>query len=446
MEGRPPGESSRCPSACACSGSSTTASSGATSASRCSCSWRARTSCLRSRCPRRVVAIVVGSLIGNAMLGVAGLIGADARVPAMVLMRAPLGQRGSWGPTVINAAQCVGWSIFELLIIATAVAALSDEVLGFRAQWLWTLLFGADRARARTARADRLRPEVRPQVRGLGGARLAALPDVVGARRRRARQPLGPRTARAGRPCSQGVDLVVAITVSWIPLAADYTRFSRTRAGALPGLGRRVPRWRASGSGCWARSSSSRATSPIRRRCPSRSRPAASARRSRCSPSPSTRPTRRSRTSTRPRSRSRTSRRGCRSARSWSPSRSSRRSARSRSTSSPTRPSCSCSARSSSRSSASCSRTGSRRASHYSEQDVFGGPAVRPGMIGAWIAGFAAYQWLYPTGPALVGRPRREARSAGLGHRRVASELRGLARAGARHRDARQAALLEALQ
>jgi purine-cytosine permease-like protein len=35
----------------------------------------------------------------------------------------------------------------------------------------------------------------------------------------------------------------------------------------------------------------------------------------------------------------------------------------------------------------------------YEEQDVFGGPAVRPGMIAAWIAGFAAYQWLYPTGP-----------------------------------------------
>ena len=76
------------------------------------------------------------------MLGVAAMIGADARVPAMVLMRAPLGQRGSWGPTVLNAAQCIGWAIFELLIIATAVAALSDELFGFRAQWLWTLLFG----------------------------------------------------------------------------------------------------------------------------------------------------------------------------------------------------------------------------------------------------------------------------------------------------------------
>src|SRR4029079_14417446 len=71
--------------------------------------------------PEAVVAIVLGSLIGNAMLGVAGLIGADGGVPAMVLMRAPLGRRGSWGPTVINTAQCVGWSIVELLVMPSAL-------------------------------------------------------------------------------------------------------------------------------------------------------------------------------------------------------------------------------------------------------------------------------------------------------------------------------------
>ena len=32
-----------------------------------------------------------------------------------------------------------------------------------------------------------------------------------------------------------GVDLVVAITVSWIPLAADYTRFARDRRSAFWG-------------------------------------------------------------------------------------------------------------------------------------------------------------------------------------------------------------------
>ena len=76
------------------------------------------------------------------MLGVAGAIGADARVPGMVLMRAPLGRRGSYLPTGVNVLQGIGWSVFELLIIATAAAALSDELFGFRAQWLWTLVFG----------------------------------------------------------------------------------------------------------------------------------------------------------------------------------------------------------------------------------------------------------------------------------------------------------------
>ena len=36
----------------------------------------------------------------------------------------------------------------------------------------------------------------------------------------------------------------------------------------------------------------------------------------------------------------------------------------------------------------------------YREREMFGGPAVRLGMVGAWIAGFAVYQWLLPDRPA----------------------------------------------
>ena len=35
----------------------------------------------------------------------------------------------------------------------------------------------------------------------------------------------------------QGADVVVGITVSWVPFAADYTRFSKTRRGAFAGTG-----------------------------------------------------------------------------------------------------------------------------------------------------------------------------------------------------------------
>src|SRR6476659_10869980 len=90
-----------------------------------------------------LLAILIGALAGNLLLGLAAAIGADARVPGMVLLRAPLGRRGSYAPTVLNVAQNLGWSTFELIIISTAAAALSERVFGFSERWLWALLFGA---------------------------------------------------------------------------------------------------------------------------------------------------------------------------------------------------------------------------------------------------------------------------------------------------------------
>src|SRR5438034_9074619 len=57
--------------------------------------------------PVAVAAIVAAAVVGNVLLGLGGLIGADARVPTMVLMRAPLGRRGSYLPTALNIAQCL---------------------------------------------------------------------------------------------------------------------------------------------------------------------------------------------------------------------------------------------------------------------------------------------------------------------------------------------------
>src|SRR5256714_12919705 len=90
-----------------------------------------------------LLAILIGAVAGNLLLGLAGAIGADARVPGMVLLRAPLGRRGSYAPTVLNVAQNLGWSTFELIIISTAAAALSQRAFGFEARWLLAIAFGA---------------------------------------------------------------------------------------------------------------------------------------------------------------------------------------------------------------------------------------------------------------------------------------------------------------
>jgi nucleobase:cation symporter-1, NCS1 family len=183
-----------------------------------------------------LVAILVGSLVGNLMLGLAGTIGADGRVPAMVLLRAPLGRRGSYLATGLNVTQCLGWAIFEIIIIAAAVTALSDEFFGFAGKELWTVVTGAAAlGLALLGPIGFVRRFVRKfavwVVLGslvylswwaISDANLATLWSAPG---------------EGGSAVILGVDLVIAITVSWTPLAADYTRFARDRRGAFVGTG-----------------------------------------------------------------------------------------------------------------------------------------------------------------------------------------------------------------
>src|SRR5246500_1071783 len=88
--------------------------------------------------PEALLAILVGALFGNVLLGGVAAIGAEARVPAMVLLRAPLGRAGSFLPTGLNILQNLGWTIFEVIVIAPAAQALVHGPL-----WVWKLAAAA---------------------------------------------------------------------------------------------------------------------------------------------------------------------------------------------------------------------------------------------------------------------------------------------------------------
>ena len=176
--------------------------------------------------PEALAAIVAAAIVGSLMLGLGGLIGADAGVPTMVLLRAPLGRRGSYLPTALNIIQCLGWSVFELIVIATGASALSEQRLRLR-------------RRRRSGRS----------LFGVVATALALL-GPVGFVRRYVRKFAvwvviasllylcwwslhGQHVDRLWhRPGAHafwpGFDLVLASIVSWTPLVADYTRFSRT--------------------------------------------------------------------------------------------------------------------------------------------------------------------------------------------------------------------------
>src|SRR5919199_1282676 len=182
-----------------------------------------------------LLAIIAAALVGNALLGLAALIGADARVPGMVVLRAPLGRRGSYLPTLLNVAQNLGWSTFELIIIATAASALSERVFGFGAKQFWTLLFGGVAvALALLGPIGFVRRYVRKFAVWAVLVSLAYLTWWVLDKSHL--QAFWHAHGKGGFPSFwQGTDLVMASIFSWTPLAADYTRFSRDRRSAYWG-------------------------------------------------------------------------------------------------------------------------------------------------------------------------------------------------------------------
>jgi putative hydroxymethylpyrimidine transporter CytX len=172
--------------------------------------------------PAAVTAIVVGSLIGGAMLGPSLMLGQRTGAPAMVLMRGLLGARASFLPTVLNIAQCLGWAVFELVVIATGLQSLVKVP-----HWTAVLLAGVVTT-ALTIRPLGAIRVLRKYVSVLVVLALAVL--VVGL----LRHPAAHVTGSWGG-FWLAVDAAVALTISFVPLGADYSRHARSGRSAFTG-------------------------------------------------------------------------------------------------------------------------------------------------------------------------------------------------------------------
>ncbi|MEP6560187.1 MAG: cytosine permease [Nakamurella sp.] len=171
-----------------------------------------------------VTAIVVGSALGGAILGTSLVLGARTGAPAMVLLRGLLGGKASMLPTVLNIAQCVGWAVFELLVISAGLQAITGDLLP---RWLCVLAAGGVTTALTIWPLGAIRV-LRRYVSVLVVIALAVL--AVGL----LRHPV-PQITGSWHGFWLAVDAAVALTISWVPLGADYSRHSRTGRDAFLG-------------------------------------------------------------------------------------------------------------------------------------------------------------------------------------------------------------------
>src|SRR3954453_22619340 len=74
-----------------------------------------------------LAALVVGTIIGNVLLVLSAIPGAETGAPAMDLLRGLLGRKGSLVPTAVNIIQLLGWTTFEIVVIAATATTVTHR-------------------------------------------------------------------------------------------------------------------------------------------------------------------------------------------------------------------------------------------------------------------------------------------------------------------------------
>lgn len=177
-----------------------------------------------------VLAIVVGSAAGSILLALAGKIGSDHGIPSLVTMRSSFGTLGSYLPAMLNVMQLVGWTTFEIMIMARAAEMLAGSMVPYYA---WAAIFGA--LVALLGIAGPL--NVARQWLGKFAVWIAYGTSVIIIINLLSSANILELVSSQGSGMSffSALDLVIAMPVSWMPLVADYNRFAQKSKSALWG-------------------------------------------------------------------------------------------------------------------------------------------------------------------------------------------------------------------
>ncbi|KAF0845973.1 purine-cytosine permease family protein [Nocardia caishijiensis] len=165
-----------------------------------------------------VLATVVGTIVGTSMVAAAGAVGAGTGAPAMANFRGLFGTRLSGLPTVANVVQCVGWGVYELTVIAAGIAALTSDRVPHAVAVIAAGALSTVMAIWPMHVVGILRRYVTVAV---GIAMLYFTVQML-------RQPLPDLGQTSWSGFFPAVDTALAVAVSFVPLAADYTRHSRS--------------------------------------------------------------------------------------------------------------------------------------------------------------------------------------------------------------------------
>jgi nucleobase:cation symporter-1, NCS1 family len=188
------------------------------------------------------LAIVLGTALGAGLLAWTAKLGTDSGLTSAGLMHRTYGSWFARLPVLLNIAQLVGWTTFELVIMRDGTAAIGKQSFGWElggtlGTAATTLLWGAVLMLLLAGSMTQL---VRKIIGRYGLplvlASLVWLSWQFGAQvQAHGLAGFLSRPGDGSMGLLSAMDLVIAMPVSWLPLVADYARHGKSGRSAFSG-------------------------------------------------------------------------------------------------------------------------------------------------------------------------------------------------------------------
>jgi putative hydroxymethylpyrimidine transporter CytX len=171
---------------------------------------------------RGIATVVIGHLIGAVILFLAGLIGAQKNLTSMESTRLSFGRYGSYGFSLLNILQLLGWTAIMIASGAAVFDEAATQLFGFSNPVLWSIGIGLFITLWIVVGLKNL-AKINVVVVSLLFLSCILLGVVVFRSTDALAAPADGIMSFGG-----GVELSVAMSLSWLPLIADYTRSARS--------------------------------------------------------------------------------------------------------------------------------------------------------------------------------------------------------------------------
>lgn len=168
-----------------------------------------------------LVAIVLGHLLGGSLIYLAAFMGAKQRKSAMESTRYSFGRYGSYGFSVLNILQLIGWTAIMMVQGSRVLDQVTIKAFGYSNTKLWVVVIALG-----ISLWLLLDQKHFSKVNGLVVSALLALCVMMAFKIPHTFSYTGGAVTD-GFSFGQGVELNVAMCLSWLPLVGDYTRHAK---------------------------------------------------------------------------------------------------------------------------------------------------------------------------------------------------------------------------